>query len=112
MLTTHTTLMKIREITMGMGGYQGAEFGLFIQFEGSGCGVGTSLSMWARDPDEHCRWTQKDQERTWADAMRLVRDTLIKSRRRDLASLVGIPVEVTFGSDDCIKSWRVLEEVL
>lgn len=107
---TDTKLMKIAKASYGFGGYQGEQFGLSLEFSSPSAGVGFFDGYWA-DRSDFAKWSIEDQEKAFVGTAKLVRDTLRKAKKRDVASLVGIPVEVTF-EGNLLKSWRVLEEVL
>lgn len=107
---TGNQLMKIATASYGFGGYQGEQFGLSLEFTSPGTGVGFFDGHWA-DRSEFAKWSVEDQEQAFVATAKLVRDTLRKAKKRDVAALVGTPVEVTF-EGNLLKSWRVLEEVL
>ena len=103
-------LGKIQGISLGMGGYQDAMFGVSITLGGKGWGVGDFKGTWATH-DKHCHWTVADQKKIFADTMVWLRDTIQKAGVNKLADLKGVPVEVTFDGN-ALHSWRVLEEVV
>lgn len=108
---------KICAVTLGTGGYQEAGFGLSLKFESSkdGWGVGAFVSGgWYPgivDPDKHTRWTEDDRRKSMADLSYKIAEILRQAKVNDISKLKGIPVEVTF-ENNCIKDWRILEEVL
>lgn len=104
-------LGRISHVGFGAGGYQEAMFGLSLTFSGKGWGTSTFIGAWAHDPDKHCKWTKKDQEREFVQALTTLKDTLKAAGKSDISQLIGVPVEVEF-ENNSIKSWRVLEEVL
>ena len=111
-----TELGRISSARFGYGGYQDAMFGLSLSFEGSGWGIGTFEGGWSYDikcDAKYAKWTEADREGQFVKAVRLLNETLKKAKKRHVAELVGVPVEVvTGGPGSTIRSWRVLEEVL
>jgi hypothetical protein len=103
-------LGKIRVALFGYGGYQDAQFGLTLEFEGKGWGVGTFIGPWARRTSG-AKWTLDDQARQWAEMCAKLRDILEDAKKQHIGQLVGVPVEVTF-EDRMLKDWRVLTEVM
>lgn len=106
-------LGKITSFKLGYGGYQDAMFGVSIGLGGSSWGVGDFKGAWSLDitVDKYTKWTEKDRDSEFAKAMRFINETLKKAHKTDIGQLVGVPVEVTFDGN-CLKSWRILEEVL
>lgn len=103
-------LGKIQSISMGMGGYQDAMFGVSITLGGKGWGVGDFKGTWA-NRTEGCEWTVADQRKIFAETMEWLRDLMAKAEVSKLSDLKGVPVEVTFDVNT-LHSWRVLEEVV
>lgn len=109
---TEKVLGKIEKCSFGFGGYQDAEFGLYLSFNFKGSGIATFISGgWARDPDEHSKWTLEDQTVSYAKMVRRVRDTMTEAKVDDVSKLAGKPVEVEI-VDNGFKSFRILTEVL
>jgi len=104
-------LMKITRATFGFGGYDDAQFGLSLSFEGKGCGTDTFIGAWSFPPSEHAQWTVADQSQLFADAVRLLVSTLTDAKKKHVGELVGVPVEVTF-EGNMLKEWRVLTELI
>jgi|SRR5581483_4162288 len=102
-------LGKIIRAEFGFGGYDDAQFGLTLTFEG-GYGTTYFVGTWATRPD-WVGWTVEQQRGHFADAVEKLRDTLLAAKKKHVAELVGIPVEVTC-ENFALKSWRVLTEVL
>lgn len=104
-------LGRIAGARFGYGGYQDAMFGLSL--EGEGWGVSDFQGGWSLDIEvsQHTKWTEADREVAFAQAVRLLNDTLRQAKKRHIAELVGVPVEVTFDGM-VISSWRVLTEVV
>lgn len=101
-------LGKISGATLGHDG--DGRFGLSLDFDMHGTGVGTFVGHWSTRP-ERAQWTLEDQARSFANVMYLLRDTLTAAKRRNVSQMIGIPVEVTI-EGGMLKSWRVLEEVV
>ena len=104
-------LGKIQRFDIGLGGYDGAMFGMSVGLGGSGWGVGDFIGTWSQRPDERCKWTEEEQIMLWGDMCRMVSDLMAKAKVTTCAAMVGIPVEVTFDGNKLL-SWRILEEVL
>ena len=107
-------LGRITKATFGFGGYDEAMFGLSLTFTGGGdgsWGCGHFEGPWSMEPSEHTQWTKESQIKQMYEACWLLKDTLVKAKKKDVSQLVGVPVECTF-EGNLLKSWRVLEEVL
>ena len=104
-------LGKIKRFDIGLGGYDGAMFGLTVDLGSDGWGVSDFIGTWSRKPDEYCKWTEADQIKHLGEMCRLVADLMIKAKVQTAADMVGIPVEITFDYNK-LSSWRILEEVL
>lgn len=104
-------LGRITSATFGFGGYDGACIGFALQFGGGSWGCGTFIGTWSGKPSDHAKWTEDDQSKTFADAVRKLGETLSQARKQHVGELVGTPVEVTFDGN-LLKEWRVLTEVL
>lgn len=107
-------LGKIQRAVFGTGGYQDAQFGLFLTLGGESWGVQTSIEGgWGLGIKcgERCAWTEEDRTRHFGDAMRKINQLLLDAKVDDVTKLVGVPVEVTFDSLK-MTDWRVLKEVL
>lgn len=107
-------LGKISKARFGLGGYNDACIGLFLQFEGNGWGVQTSDSIF--DPviiqnTEHCKWTESERSEAFAGIMNRLSKTLNEAKKDSVEKLAGTPVEVGF-EGNIIKSWRILVEVI
>ena len=110
-MDTRKELASIQEIEIGYGGYQSAMMGISIQLGGPNCGVGDFKGCWAEDPDKHSRWSKSDQDKSWADMIRWLRDTMEEAKVSSMDGLKGKPVEITF-EGNTLKSWRILREVI
>ena len=106
-------LGKIRSVSFGFGGYQDCQFGLSLGFESGGGVVGTfegngPLTM---DIPEEAEWTEADRERTVIATIKLLTETLQKAHVKSVSELLGVPVELTYNGQ-CLREWRILEEVI
>jgi len=109
---TGKELGRISSARFGHGGYQDAQIGLSFSFEGESWGVQDFKGWWTQSVDSKgAQWTEEDRDRHYAEAVRLLDDTLRAAKKTDVAGLVGVPVEATF-EGSTLKSWRVLTEVL
>ena len=103
----------IKDIYMGMGGFENAMFGLSITVgrPESGWCAQDFIGSWDRDADEFCKWTNGDRDVEFLKASLKIRELLKLSKKRYLYELKGTPVEAIF-EDNILKSWRVLIEVI
>ena len=104
-------LGKITHFDIGLGGYDGAMFGMSVTFTGAGWGVADFDGTWAHKPTESHKWTEDDQTKTWGELCRRVAKLMHQAKVTTCADMVGIPVELTFNGN-ALHSWRILEEVL
>jgi hypothetical protein len=104
-------LGKIQKFDVGLGGYDGAMFGMSVTLGGKGWGVCDFDGTWSRAPDERCQWSLEDQTKLWGDMCRRVAELMQKAKVTSCSEMVGIPVEVEFNGSS-LHSWRILEEVL
>lgn len=81
-----TRIGKITSARYGFGGYQDAQFGFWLVFEGSGWGCGTGESFWGIGPSECAKWSIKDQDAAFAKTARLVAETLRKAKKNTSSS--------------------------
>jgi len=102
---------KITRAYVGIGGYQDAQFGLFLTFEGKGWGVSTQEAFWNLERDERTKWTEEQRRNKFADVCTNIDKYLKQAKKIDVAQLVGVPVEITF-ENQRLTDWRILEEVL
>jgi hypothetical protein len=107
-------LAKISKVQFGYGGYQECCIGLSLTFESKSTGVGTFIGAW--DPeiikcDSFCKWTEKDRSEELVKLMRKVSKLLKQAKIEDIMDLKGKPVELEL-EGNCLKDWRILEEVL
>ena len=107
-------LGKIDRISLGMGGYQDAMFGLHVDLKlSNGSHVGDSDCFWGYDikPDDRAKWSESDREKRWCEIMTRIAKLCHQAGVGSFDKLKGIPVEVEIEQTG-LKSWRILEEVL
>ena len=107
-------LGKIKSISFGHCGYDDAMIGLKYTLEGNAWGVGNSYGFWDSEiieRDKYCKWTEADRDKYYAETMRYISKLLKQAKVSDVSHLKGIPIEATFDLN-CLKEWRILEEVL
>jgi hypothetical protein len=104
-------LGKITHFDIGLGGYDGAMFGISVTFEGKGWGVADFDGTWADKPTERHKWTEEDQTKLWGDMCRRAVNLMKQAKATTCADMVGVPVELSFNGN-ALDSWRILEEVL
>ena len=112
--TTDQRIGKIRSVRFGLVGYQDAQFGLSLDLgsDKESWGVGATVAhAWAREPDEHCKWTREDQTGAFGETCRETIALLKGAKVDDVTKLKGVPVVVVF-EGSVLKSWRILEEAL
>ena len=106
-------LGKIREVTMGHGGYQDAAFGFTFQLGGDGWGVHDFWGAWpfSFKRSEYAKWTDDDRQNENLQAYKKIQELMEAAKVNDLNQLKNIPIETTFDGN-LLKSWRILKEVL
>lgn len=107
-------LMKISNVAFGAGGYQDAQFGLFLDFSSKSSGVSASIvGGWdySIKVDKYTKWTEEDRSHDMAQMCKTISQILSDAKVSSVDKLKGIPVEVVF-SQRTIQSFRILEEVL
>lgn len=107
-------LMKITTATFGNGGYQDAQFGLYLDFQSKGSGVSTMICGGWRHSikvDSHTKWTDTDRAEGMAKMCETISEILDAAKVQTVDKLNGTPVEIITESNK-IKSFRILEEVL
>ena len=107
---TGKELGKIREAYVGIGGYQDAMLGFYLDFDLNGLGISAWEGFWTTKCTDNCKWTEDDRDGKFVDVMRLVWNTLEDAKVKRVQDLVGVPVEVTI-EGNALKSWRILKEV-
>lgn len=107
-------LMKISNVSFGSGGYQDAQFGLFLDFSSKSSGVSACIVggwNYSIKVDKYTQWTEEDRSRDMAKMCRTISQILSDAKVSSVDKLKGIPVEVVF-QHRTIQSFRILEEVL
>ena len=110
-MSEHKKLGRIRCARFGMGGYQDAMFGLTLDFDLKGCGVGTFYGYWATERSEYCKWTEDERLLALGKVCMKLAELLQQCGGNSVGDLVGKPVEVTLDGNR-LASWRLLTEVL
>jgi hypothetical protein len=109
-------LMKISNVSFGLGGYQNLCFGLFLDFEQKG-GLGASNFIsggWdfqSIERNTNAEWNEKDRERQMLKLCKSISLILKDANVSSIDKLKGMPVEIIV-SNNSIQSWRILEEVI
>lgn len=107
-----TQLGKIEKVNLGMGGYQGVQFGYSFTLSGKGWGVQTEFKgHWADKSDETKKWTDSEREKHLGKAFSELCDLLKEAKVKKPEDLVGVPIEATF-MNNTLVDWRILSEVL
>ena len=107
-------LGKIKTVKFGLGGYQGAQFGIHFDLGGDSWGISAGESEWDHEiikHNERTEWTEQDRTYKLGKICRYVSKLLKQAKVRDITELKGKPVEVTLDGNT-LKSWRLLTEVL
>ncbi len=108
-------LGKIESVSFGIGGYKDACIGLMVTLSfGDSPGVCDSKTAWDANiiqHSKHCKWTEEDRNKSYAEIVRYVSDLLSAAKVKDVASLKGKPVQAMFDGNK-LESWRILKEVL
>lgn len=103
-------LGKIKQLSLGMGGYQDAMFGFSFTLEGVAWGVQDFWGTWATHY-ESCKWTVEEQNSQFIEALLKVKKLMEIAKVNNFEKLRNIPIEAEF-SENKLVSWRILEEVL
>lgn len=104
-------LGKIKSISVGMGGYQEAMFGVWLTLGGEGWGVGDGKGFWSFEPSDGAKWSREDRLDEWGKIMEWANNLCITAKVENVSDLKGVPVEVVFDGMR-LDSWRILSEVL
>ena len=107
---------KIESVKFGHVGYNDAELGIQFTFSSKkdSWGVGWSKAYWDSEIIKHnknTQWTEAERDNAFAGVMKYISKLLKQAKVSDFTQLKNIPVEVTF-EGNCLKDWRILEEVL
>lgn len=103
-------LGKIEKATYGMGGYDGAMFGLSVTLAFGGRACSDFKGTW-QTRSENAQFSVEEWQRSHLEAALFVMDLLRDAKKKDVSQLAGVPVEVSTDGNS-LKSWRVLTEVL
>jgi hypothetical protein len=103
-------LGKITSLRVGIGGYQDAMFGVWLQLGGRSWGVADGRGTWATRSDG-AKFSMTEWRSEFADTMLWLADLCTSAGVQDAQALVGKPVEITFDGMK-LDSWRILDEVL
>lgn len=101
---------KIRSVKLGSGGYDDVMFGFTFDLAFDGSGVQSFMGTWSNRPGS-AMWSVDDQNRDFLEAFLFVKNLLKEANKSNFLDLVGMPIEVTIDGG-CLKSWRILTEVL
>ena len=84
-----------------------------LSFTFSGSGVCAFKGSWplTMERSKDAKWSEDDRNKEVLDMVRFVTETMEKAKVKDVSDLKGIPVECTCDGN-CLKEWRILEEVL
>lgn len=104
-------LGKIDSAEFGMVKDMGFLMGLILWFSAGGCGVGDCKTYTANISKE-CKWEHRSRTETFAKIIDDISGILSDAKVNYVSELVGKPVEITIGDDNCLKSFRILTEVL
>lgn len=104
-------LGKIRNVVLGLGGYQDAQIGIWFTFGGDGWGVSNGRGVWQGNPSSSAKWTMEDKLKSMGEIMLYIEGLLKEAKVSDVNDLIGIPVEITFEGGK-LDSWRILTEVI
>jgi len=109
-------LMKISNVSFGLGGYQDSCFGLTLDFEQKGglCAGNFINGGWDFQSIEcspNAKWNEKDREKQMLELCKTISLILKDANVSSVDKLKGMPVEVVI-SNNTVQSWRILEEVI
>lgn len=105
-------LGRIASISLGMGGYQDAMFGLTIVLHGGAGGCTDFHGFWASKPSEGAEWSINDQDTEFAKVMRFTLGLIEDAKVKSLHDLKGVPAEMTFDNTQKLIKFRILTEVI
>lgn len=107
-------LGKITKVEFGFGGYQDAQMGLSLTFEGKDWGVSKFIcGGWNNsiNPSEYSKWNEDDRSDNRIKMINEIDKVLTDAKVDHVSQLKNKPVEVEF-EGNVIKEWRILTEVL
>jgi hypothetical protein len=111
-----TVFGKIKEVRFGIVGdiFMGICLSFGSDADGAGWAVDWSKGFhdFNRNPhSQYCKWTPESNNENCVGVMKYISDLLNDAKVSDVYQLKGKPVEVVF-ENNCIKSWRLLKEVI
>lgn len=112
--TEEKRIGKIKNVRIGIGGYQDAMLGLHVELGGDDWGVNHSDCTWDAElvqSSMYSKWNESDRDKMYAEIMRRISRLLKDAKVTSVDRLKGIPIEVTF-ENRTLKEWRILTEVL
>ena len=112
--SSRATKGKIGSVQFGIGGYQNGFMGLHIGLLYGSFGITDYIcGGWSTEFERsvHTKWTETDRDKANADMLRIVNQIMLDAKVRNVADLVGKPVEVIIWENAMI-SWLILTEVL
>jgi hypothetical protein len=102
-------LGKIEKITIGVGGYQDAMFGVTFNLSSQ---QGSCVDFWGWFTTEPCtKWTEEDRIKKMGESFWKLYGIMRDAKVNDTMDLVGKPIEIVF-ENGRLSSWRILKEVL
>jgi len=107
-------LGRISKVKFGHCGYQNAEFGFYVYFEGNGWGTTDNWSFWDHklvSINEDTDWDETVRDAKMADICRRISALLNTAKVNHIDALKDMPIEATFEGRK-LDSWRILTEVL
>lgn len=107
-------LGKIKDITIGRGGYQDVMFGVSVVLGGESWGTSDFKGTWGTcmADGKDAEW-KSGQKKVFAEAMLWLDKLCDEAKVRDVKSLIGKPIRATFsGPNGRLLSWEILKEVL
>lgn len=107
-------LGKITNAYFGIGGYQDAQLGLHLVFQGGCVGCSTNHCTWDYniiENTETSNWGEEDRSQRVVEIVRKVSNLLHQAKVKKVSDLKGIPVEMIF-ENQSLKDYRILTEVL
>jgi len=109
------TLGKIVKARFGNCGYQGAMFGLNVEFNFEGCAyVNDEITGFWNEGIKHteyCKWTEDERSDARVEMIKRIDKILSDAKVDYVDQLVGKPVELELLTSKLV-SWRILTEVI
>jgi hypothetical protein len=109
-------LGKIKCAEFGLGGYQGLQFGLWLDLESESkkWNVSTSISgSWSMmmEITKDTEWTDVTRDCDHLIMCKKVTELLSSARINHISQLINKPIEANFDGGK-LMNWRILDEVL